>query len=147
MSCGGHVVSRPKRTFIGSEYSSNNVEEHALGSHRRHDVRSTKGSRELGVLWRWISPIFSKSNKCNKAVSYGYIPSIILSDWDKPRKKQQGQSTRDSKMAPAKSSHGDSRSAIQICSSEHQEGSLSNPHKDAKSNIYGFSKYFRTSET
>jgi hypothetical protein len=85
MSCGGHVVPRTKRTIMGSEYSSKNVKEHVRGSHRRYDVRSTNGGREIGVLWRWGCPIFSSSHKCNKAISYGYIPSIILSDWDNPR--------------------------------------------------------------
>jgi len=50
MSCGGHVVSRKKRTFVGSEYSSSNVKEHVRGSHRRLVVRSIDGGRELGVL-------------------------------------------------------------------------------------------------
>jgi hypothetical protein len=50
MLCGGHAVSHTKRTFMGSAYSSNNVEEHVRSSHRRHVVRSTGCGRELGVL-------------------------------------------------------------------------------------------------
>jgi len=96
-----------------SEYSLNNVEEHVRGSHKRHVVRSSDSGRELGVIWRWGSPIVSLSHKSNTSISYGYIPSITWSDWDKPRIKQQGQSTRDSNLVPAKSSHGDSRSADQ----------------------------------
>jgi len=87
MSRGGHVVSRKKRTFMGSGYSSSNVEEHVRGSHRRHVVRSTDSGKKLGILRRWDSPyedgvlrFYPVHTNLHTSVSNGYIPSVILSD-------------------------------------------------------------------